>query len=437
MSKPSPVGENNMNCPKILVVQDEEQITLDIRKSLQNLGYSVSEITFSGEDAINKVAQSSPNLVLIDICFTGKINGVEAADIIQNQLRIPVLYLTDYGEEKRKLKNGVKERFCYIPKIFGETDLKFAVEMALSNHKIVKIEQEQQKLMTIINSMAYAVVVTNANGYIQMMNPLAESITGWKQHEVVGKDFAEVLSLVDQETNEKIANLAKEVIRTGQALNLPDNCILITKSGDKVHIGDSIAPIRNEIGEVDGAVLVFKDLTQRKKIELQLLRNAFYDSLTDLPNRVLFLDRLKQVIERSKRRHNYKFAVLFLDLDGFKSINDRFGHGVGDSFLVEIARRLEKSVRTGDTVARFGGDEFAVLLEDIKGESDATHVAMRIQEQLSEEVNIQEAWILPTASIGIALSNGDNEEPQTLLRNADTAMYQAKQQGKANYRVFR
>jgi diguanylate cyclase (GGDEF)-like protein len=185
-----------------------------------------------------------------------------------------------------------------------------------------------------------------------------------------------------------------------------------------------------------GAVLVFQDITQRKEIEAKLLRNACYDGLTKLPNRVLFLDRLRQAIERSKRRIDYRFAVLFLDLDGFKGINDRFGHGVGDDFLVEIAQRLESSLRSGDTVARFGGDEFAVLLEDIKDVTDATNVAKRIQENLGLPLILNEHQIFPTASIGIALSGRDSEEPQNLLRDADIAMYRAKRQGKARYGIF-
>jgi diguanylate cyclase (GGDEF)-like protein len=168
-----------------------------------------------------------------------------------------------------------------------------------------------------------------------------------------------------------------------------------------------------------------------------LVRNAFYDALTSLPNRVLFLDRLRQAFERGKRRNNYRFGLLFLDLDGFKNINDRFGHGMGDDLLVALAQRLELCVRSGDTVARFGGDEFAVLLEEIKGVSDATSIAKRIQEALKVPLHLNGQEFITTASIGIALSEDSHEEPSSMLRDADIAMYRAKQQGKANYAVFR
>jgi diguanylate cyclase (GGDEF)-like protein/PAS domain S-box-containing protein len=298
------------------------------------------------------------------------------------------------------------------------------------------LDEERQRLAAIINSMGCAVIVTYTNGCIQMMNTIAELITGWKESEALGKDLVEVLSLIDKDVEEKVENLARDVIEAGEILNLPENCTLITKDGKEVPIGDNIAPVRDQNGNITGAVLVFQDITKRKQTEAQLLRNAFYDGLTELPNRVLFLDRLRQTIERSKRRSDYYFAVLFLDLDGFKGINDRFGHGMGDDFLVAIARRLESCLRGGDTVARFGGDEFTVLLEDIKDITDATNVAIRIQDSLRLPVNLNGYQLSTTASIGITWNFSNHEEPTTLLRDADIAMYRAKRQGKATYAIF-
>jgi diguanylate cyclase (GGDEF)-like protein/PAS domain S-box-containing protein len=421
---------------KILVVEDEKILASNIRKSLQKLGYSVSEITKSGEEAIKKVAETHPHVVLIDIYLDGEINGVHVADIIQNDFHVPVVYLTDASEYKRLQKNQLSEPFSYIVKPFIESDLHFAIEIALYKHQIKKILHEEQKLATIINSMGCAVIVTYVNGCIQMMNPRAEMITGWKQSEALGKDLVEVVNLVDKDVRETIENLATYVIEAGEVLNFPENCTLITKDGKEIAIGDNVAPIRDQNGNITGAVLVFQDITKRKQTEAQLIRNAFYDGLTALPNRILFLDRLTQTIERSKRRSDYFFAVLFLDLDGFKEINDRFGHGIGDDFLVAIARRLESCLRGGDTVARFGGDEFTVLLEDIKGITDATNVAKRIQDSLRLPINLNGYQLSTTASIGITWNFSNYEEPATLLRDADIAMYRAKRQGKATYAIF-
>jgi diguanylate cyclase (GGDEF)-like protein/PAS domain S-box-containing protein len=279
-------------------------------------------------------------------------------------------------------------------------------------------------------------MITDTYGCIYMMNPVAEALTAWKQDEAVNKNLTEVLSLVDKDTGLIMKDLTTQVIQTGVVLNLPETLTLMTKNHTEIQIGGSIAPIRDDDGNMIGTVLLFQDISQRKRIEAQLVRNAFYDALTGLPNRVLFLERLSQVFERGKRRNNERYAVLFLDLDGFKKINDSFGHSVGDDLLMEVARRLESCLRSGDTVARFGGDEFAILIEDIKDVTDATNVAKRIQESLRLPLELKEHEILIAASIGIALNCSSYEQPENLLRDADMAMYHAKQQGKARYVVF-
>ncbi|MEO1184812.1 MAG: diguanylate cyclase, partial [Cyanobacteria bacterium J06636_27] len=265
---------------------------------------------------------------------------------------------------------------------------------------------------------------------------VAEMLTGWRQKEAYDQKLRDVFKLKDAETEEEICNLAAEVIEKGEILSLPENCKLIARDGKETSIGDNVAPVRDEDGEILGAVFIFQDISQRKKTEAELIRNAFYDSITGLPNRVLFIDRLTQAFEHSKRRKNYCFGVLFLDLDGFKNINDQFGHGMGDKLLVDVSERLKSSLRGGDTVARFGGDEFAILLEDIKNVADATNVATRIQEELETPFDINERKILITASIGIALNRANHQEAMNVLDDADTAMYQAKEEGKSKYKLF-
>jgi diguanylate cyclase (GGDEF)-like protein/PAS domain S-box-containing protein len=295
---------------------------------------------------------------------------------------------------------------------------------------------EKQILSSIINSMACAVIVTYTNKCIYLMNPAAEILTGWRQDEAIGRNLTEVVSLVDKDQDQKIDKLAAQVMKTGETLQLPENCILIARNGQKIPIGDTIAPLRDHEGNINGTVLVLQDISQRKQLEEKLVRNAFYDPLTALPNRLLFQDRLRQAIERSKRRSNYQFAVLFVDLDDFKKINDRFGHGIGDDYLVFVARCLESCLRSSDTVARLGGDEFVIFLDDIQSISDAIHIVKRIQESLQVPIHLNDNKISTTASIGIALSCIHHQEPATILRDADMAMYQAKRQGKGQYMVF-
>lgn len=184
------------------------------------------------------------------------------------------------------------------------------------------------------------------------------------------------------------------------------------------------------------AVFVGIDITERKLAEERLFKAAFYDKLTGLPNRALFMERLERSLEHAKRRDNYLFALIFLDFDGFKLINDSLGHTIGDQMLASIARRLESAIRTVDTVARLGGDEFVILLDDIDGLTDATHIAERIQRSLTVPFNLNGQEIFTAASIGIALNTVEYERPVDLLRDADTAMYRAKVQGRNRYEVF-
>lgn len=178
------------------------------------------------------------------------------------------------------------------------------------------------------------------------------------------------------------------------------------------------------------------ELSERRQAEGRLLHNAFHDSLTDLPNRALFIDRLSHVIERSKRQSSHLFAVLFLDLDRFKVVNDSLGHMVGDLLLVAIAQRLQTYLRSSDTFARLGGDEFVILLEDIEDINAPTALADRIQHELRQSFRIEGQDVFTSASIGIVIDNSRYEQPESILRDADTAMYRAKSRGKAQYVVF-
>lgn len=178
------------------------------------------------------------------------------------------------------------------------------------------------------------------------------------------------------------------------------------------------------------------DITEQKQAENQLIHDALHDALTGLPNRTLFLDRLSSTVARGKRKDNYLFAVLFLDLDRFKIINDSLGHLMGDELLIQLSHRLKSSLRPGDTVARLGGDEFTILLDDIKDVTDATLVADRIKKELSLPFSLDEHDIFTTVSIGIALSSSGYNQPEDLLRNADMAMYRAKALGKSRHELF-
>jgi diguanylate cyclase (GGDEF)-like protein len=194
--------------------------------------------------------------------------------------------------------------------------------------------------------------------------------------------------------------------------------------------------VRDDRGEAYRMAGSLTDIADRKLTEEQLIHDALHDSLSGLPNRAFFLTLLDRAIKRTRRRHDYLFAVLFVDLDRFKLVNDSLGHTVGDQLLMAIAERLRRCLRPGDVVARLGGDEFSILLEDVGEVSDATRVAERVQAELKEPFIFDGHEVFTSASIGIALSTAGHDRPEYFLRDADTAMYRAKARGKARYEMF-
>ena len=208
------------------------------------------------------------------------------------------------------------------------------------------------------------------------------------------------------------------------------------KLGHEVWVMLSVSLVKDAETKSQHFIFQIQDITDRKRAEDRLLHDAFHDALTGLPNRALFVDHLKLAVQRTRRREDMLFAVLFLDLDRFKVINDSLGHMVGDQLLVGIARRLETCLRPGDTIARLGGDEFTVLLEDITDEEEVVEVAQRLQKELTQAFNLSGHEVFTSASIGIALSTTGFEKPEDLLRDADTAMYRAKSMGKARHELF-
>jgi diguanylate cyclase (GGDEF)-like protein/PAS domain S-box-containing protein len=266
---------------------------------------------------------------------------------------------------------------------------------------------------------------------IVYINDAFLKVTGHRAADVIGRT-AQVL--VGPRTD------LDELDRIRQALARHESvkAELIFHRQDESHFWADIntVPIRNEHGQVTHFVSVMREVTERKNAEEQLRRNAFHDPLTGLPNRLLFTERLTQIISRSKQIPGRLFAVLFLDLDRFKVINDSLGHMVGDQLLIAIARRLETCVKRTDIVARLGGDEFTILLDDIQCEDAANHVAERIHHELSHPFNLNGYEVFTTVSIGIALSTTDFTHTEDLLRGADIAMYRAKALGKACHEIF-
>lgn len=295
--------------------------------------------------------------------------------------------------------------------------------------------EEKERAQVTLNSIGDAVLTTDLLGNVTYLNLVAEAMTGWSREEALGRPLPEVFRIIDGATRHEAANPAQRAIGEDRTVGLATDCVLVRRDGFESPIEDSAAPIHNRDGRVAGAVIVFHDVTQSRAMALKMTHLAQHDFLTGLPNRVLLTERVFQAIGLA-RRHHRQVALLFLDLDDFKNINDSLGHAIGDQLLVSVAHRLSACVRATDTVSRHGGDEFVILLAEIDRPQDAAHVAEKLLAALAAPQSIGGHELHVTPSIGISVYPDDGFDVDTVMQNADTAMYQAKANGRNNYQFF-
>jgi diguanylate cyclase (GGDEF)-like protein/PAS domain S-box-containing protein len=296
--------------------------------------------------------------------------------------------------------------------------------------------REKERAQVTLNSIGDAVVSTDIAGNVTFLNPIARAMTGWSTDEALGRPFEEVFRIVDVANGTRVVNPMMLVIRENKSAKLPPGCKLIRRDGTESAIEDSAAPIHDRRGTVTGAVMVFHDVTQAQAVSEKMSHLARHDYLTDLPNRFLLNDRLSQAIAAAERDQQ-KLAVLCIDLDRFKHVNDSLGQSVGDQLLMSVAARLVASVQTADTVSRQGGDEFVVLLSSIANVDEASLSAQKMLTVVGMPHQLEEHSLQITASAGIGIYPDDGADAETLVKCADIAMLNAKNDGRNNYQFFK
>jgi diguanylate cyclase (GGDEF)-like protein/PAS domain S-box-containing protein len=296
----------------------------------------------------------------------------------------------------------------------------------------VALRENSERFRSAFDHAAIGMALVSSEGRWLQVNRSLCGILGYTERELIQTDFLKITHPSDLAP--ALANI-KELLKGKIATHQMEKRY-IHKQGHEVWVHWSVSLARDSHTQTPHLIFQVQDITDRKRAEERLIHDAFHDALTSLPNRALFMDHLKLAIARGLRRPDHLFAVLYLDLDRFKVINDSLGHMIGDQLLVGIAKRLEICLRPGDTIARLGGDEFTILLEDVKDEEDVASIAQRIQEELTQPFNLGGRDVFTTVSIGIALSSPDYERPEDILRDADTAMYRAKTMGKARHEIF-
>lgn len=388
--------------------------------------------------AVKHLAENSTDIVLLDLGLPdaqglGAVRRARAA-----APGVPLVVLTGFDDESlavQALQEGAQD---YLVKGQIETRgllraLRYAVERKVMEDALFV---EKERAQVTLQSIGDAVISTDISGNITFLNLVAERMTGWTGEDAVGRPMAEVFRILDATTREAIPNPIDLALGQDRTVHLPSNCLLVRRDGFEIPIDDAISPIHDREAKVTGAVIVFRDVSAARVMALQMTHSAEHDFLTGLPNRLLLNHRIGQAIG-SAPRHMKQVAVLFLDLDGFKHINDSLGHPIGDKLLQSIGKRLLDCVRAWDTVSRQGGDEFVVLLSGADRPEDAAVVAKRMLQAVAEAHSIDQHELHVTTSIGVSVYPDDGRDAETLIKNADTAMYQAKENGRQTYEFFK
>jgi len=434
--------------PQVLIVDDQPE-------NIEVLGETLADIcdigfALSGLEGLAQIDENLPDLILLDVMMPD-LNGYEVLERLRSNPHtcdVPVIFVTarvDPDSETRGLEAGAID-FIHKPinPQVVKTRVSTHLERAQQRTALAELNQQleqsladiqavQNKLLvlsTAIEQSPLTVMVTDARGHIEYVNPYFTELTGYSFDEVQGKKPS---ILKSGWTDQTVYRDLWSALKNGQAWT--GEIINRTKSG-KIYIEEThIAPVVDANGQHSHYVAIKLDITERKHSEEKIDHLAHYDVLTNLPNRSLFMDRVEHGLALAKRQGSL-LALLFIDLDKFKPINDLWGHAIGDLVLQEVAQRMQACVRESDTVSRVGGDEFIVLLLNLSSAADAVQIAEKIRAALNEPMLLDGKVLSVSSCIGVALYPEHGQTQTELSRHADTAMYQAKERGRDRVVLF-
>jgi len=412
----------------LLLVEDDEVDRLAFERFVRREGLPYRVTTASSlAEARRELAAGRFDVVLTD---QGLGDGA-GLDLVEAAAPVPVIVITGAGDEELAVAALRAGAYDYLIKDLERNYLKIlaiTVEGALRERRS---ELQRRTLEQAIRSINDAIYVVDLDGRFTFVNRAFHLAYGYEDAEILGQP-AELLWAGAPQGVELGPARPAELPQGGRQ----GECRHRRHDGSVFEVLLSQAPILDGRGQVLAAVGTVRDISERRRAEERLAQAALHDALTGLPNRTLFLDRLDSALKRTRRKKEYTFGVVFLDLDRFKVVNDSLGHLAGDQLLTAIARRLEACLRLGDTVARLGGDEFAILLDDLSEPGTVELIAERIREQLEQPFEVGGQEVFTSASLGVALSSTGYERPEEMLRDADTAMFRAKAQGRTRWTVF-
>ena len=430
---------NGHGVPTLLLIEPATSDRRTIREVLAAASgiLDVEHVT-SIKDGVARLEQKSVSAVLLDLDLPDARDLSALDELRRAAPKVAIMILAPAAEQalaRRAVDRGAND--SVVPDQIDTRSLVQLIAMmferrASDEQKFVELERAEVTL----NSIGDAVMTTDTLGNVTYLNAEAEGLTGWTRSEAFARPLAEVFDVTDGLTGQHAQDPSRLAIEHNKKVRLKGNYILVGREGNETAIEHSAAPIHDRQGNILGAVIVFRDVIVSRERRLQMLHLAEHDALTDLPNRLLLNDRLARSIALA-RRYGRRLAVLFLDCDRFKHINDTLGHAVGDQVLRSIAKRLTTCVRESDTVSRHGGDEFLILLSEIDQPEDAEAIAQKVVVSVAEPHIVAGHELQLTASVGIALYPEDGQDSQSLIMRADTAMYHAKNTGRNRVGFYR
>lgn len=415
----------------ILVVEDEVLVARDIKSRLIRMGYDVLDTASKGKEAIEKALALRPDLVLMDIHLADEVDGVDAAVKIREIYDVPVIFCTAYSNEETLERAMVTTPYGYVLKPFDNRELEINIEIALYKHRIENdLSTTRRRLDATLTSISDGVIVTDLQGKVCMFNPMAERITGWCRESAEISSLSRVMPLKPFEEGGELFDT--RALSPGTTVSSLRQQLTRAKGGQlPIEISTNVV----QSGGDELVVITFRDITRQVSYEEQIRHSAFFDDLTGLANRSLFVDRLERAITRRERGAADHFAVVFVDLDGFSMINEGLGHDHGDRLLKIVGTRIEQTVRPDDTVSRFGSDIFAVLLDPVDSAAGAIEACQRIQKVIATPIDLGDDIVDFSASCGIVL-NRHGKKAEELMRDADTALHRAKADAKGAHIIF-
>lgn len=428
--------------PKLLIVDDKNENLIVLEKLLSSFNVQIFK-AHSGNEALSLMLDHEFVLVLLDVQMPN-MSGYEVLEVMswdEKTRFIPVIFITaNYADEQHKLKGYQYGAVDYLYKPINDVILLSKVKVFLDlNDQRIKFKQLNQRYQLIINAAGEGILGADLDWKISFINPAAEKTLGFGVGTLIGKPITTLIEQTstdaDPENEERWTTQDIFDVCSQNKTFHKDDTTFKKSDGTLLPIEFTAAPIYDQHEQYNGIVFVFSDITLRKTVEEQLTNLALYDHLTKLPNRLLFEKTMSQALARA-RRNNKLMALMFLDLDHFKDINDRLGHDIGDLLLKGVSDRLVTCIRETDTVARLGGDEFAIILDEVSATEDAAMIAEKIIQALTPPFYLNGNEVFVSASIGIAVYPISGETSIALTKNADIAMYQAKQTGRDQYCFF-